>query len=167
MSRIDDLRMEFDRAFAAPPSPEAEATEDFLAVRIAGDPCALRIREISHLSPRRKIVAVPSGIPEFLGLASLRGRLFPIYSLARILGHSAPTAEPSWLVTRHDAGRGIAYGFDAFESHLRIPAGQVSQVLPTESGRPFLGGLVRDGPLVRAVIDLAAVTSAIAEGNRP
>lgn len=160
MSRVAALRQAFDAAFAAPPPAAPDPAEDFLAVRIADDLGALRVRDVAHLSVDHRIVPLPSSRAELLGLAGIRGVLVPVLSLARVLGHGAPGGAPRWLVTC-GAGFEVAFAFDEFQGHRRIPAADVRRVDAAEAPRPHVRELFRDGPLVRAVVDLPSVVRAL------
>jgi purine-binding chemotaxis protein CheW len=154
------LRRAFDEPFASPPGTEGEAVEDFLAVKVADDPCAFRVRAITHLSGQRKIVPLPGRRAELLGLAGIRGAIVPVYSLARLLGHPAAGEPARWLVTC-GVGLEAAFAFEELQRYLRVPAASVSPVGPSDAPRPHVEALVREGSLVRAVIDLASIVRAL------
>src|SRR5260370_41047957 len=83
--KVAELRSVFDQARAAPFSSGAEEhTEDLLAIRVSRDAYAIRVSEIAGLATDRNIVAFPTPIPELLGVASIRGALVPVYSLAML-----------------------------------------------------------------------------------
>src|SRR3989442_4943070 len=86
--KLDDLRRSFDQAFAVPPPQPPAEIDSFLAIQAGGDLFALRVGELTGLVAHRKIVALPIGSPEFLGLAGIQGRLAPVYSLAALLGYA-------------------------------------------------------------------------------
>ena len=89
-SKVAEIRNAFDHSYAIPPASQVgEQIENLLAVRVAGDPYALRVGEISSLTNSRKTVALPSPVSELLGVAGIRGGFVPVYSLAALLGRRA------------------------------------------------------------------------------
>jgi chemotaxis signal transduction protein len=124
-----ELRNAFDRARALPFLSEVrERSEDLLALRVSGDRFAIRLGEISGLATDRKIVAFPSPIHELLGVAAIRSRLVPVYSLAALLGYSAQATPGRWLAlcgTEEPVGLAI----NDFEGYLRVP---LTRVYPAE-----------------------------------
>jgi len=155
--RAAALRQEFDQSFALPPRVETAATEDFLAVRIGAEACALRLGEVSGLYADRKITPVPGGGPAQLGIAGFRGTILPVYSLQALLGR-ASAERPRWLVVA--AGAPVALGFEAFQGHLRIARDAVLTQQSAER-RFHARHYIRAQSLVRPVIDLASVLDAL------
>ena len=74
------MRDAFDRGFSEPPNSEVDASEDFLAVQLGGDPYAVRLAEIRSVHRDHKVVPLMSDAPPFLGLASFRGVLAPVFA---------------------------------------------------------------------------------------
>jgi purine-binding chemotaxis protein CheW len=153
------LRHAFDAAFASPPPVAAEDVIDMLLVRIAGDPYALRSRELSGLVAGRKVTPVSARRPEFLGLAGIRGAVVPVYSLVVLLGYGAPPASSRWL--------GLAGGKEAvglaiqeFDGFVRVRAQDVHPV-GDASARPHVREVARVGDLPRPVVDLASVLAVV------
>jgi purine-binding chemotaxis protein CheW len=157
IGRAAELRLAFDRSFAAPLAAEAMATEDFLAVRIGVEACALRLGEITGLQAGKKITRLPGSDPALLGIAGFRGTILPVYSLGALLGR--PSAEaPRWLAVA--AGAPVALGFEAFQGHLRVACDAVLPRQATER-RFYARDYVRAQSLVRPIIDLPSVVAAI------
>jgi chemotaxis signal transduction protein len=155
------LRNEFDRARAIPFLPEAaEQIENLLAVRISGDAFAIRLREISGLATDRKIVAFPSPIPELLGLAGIRGRLVPVYSLAALLGYSASADQGRWLALC-GAEEPVALAINDFEGYFRVPFSQVYTAEQKDLVRTHATHVVRASDMVRAVVSIPLLMEAI------
>ncbi len=155
--RAAALRREFDQGFALPPHAEALATEDFLAVRIGVEACALRLSEVAGLYADRKITPVPGGGPAQLGIAGFRGTILPVYSLQALLGRPSPEL-PRWLVVA--AGAPLALGFEAFQGHLRVAREAVLTQQSAER-RFHARQHIRAQSLVRPVIELASVLEAL------
>jgi chemotaxis signal transduction protein len=124
-AKAAELRNAFDRARALPFLLEVrERIENLLVLRVSGDAFAIRLGEISGLATDRKIIAFPSPIPELLGVAAIRSRLVPVYSLAALLGYSAQATPGRWLVLcGTEAPVGLA--INDFEGYVRVPLSRV------------------------------------------
>src|SRR5687767_7240240 len=110
--RVAELRRGFDLSFAAPPPEGLEEFEDLLAIRLEGDRYAVRVAEIAGLITGRKLAHLPSGAPNLLGVAGIRGGLVPVFDLSAMLGYPASGA-PQWMILcRSDDP--IALGFVHF-----------------------------------------------------
>lgn len=118
---LDTLRREFDGAFARAPSADAGVQQNLLAVRVGNEPFAIPVAQIDGLFADRRVVPLPTPLPELLGVASFRGRVAPVYDLAALLLGTRSRATPRWLVlVRGGAVLGLA--FDALEGQLSVPA---------------------------------------------
>ena len=151
-ARLRALRSEFDQSFAvARKAPLAEGA-DYLLIRVAGEPYALRLAEVAALEADRSITPVPSANPALLGIAGLRGALVAVFDLARLLGHAA-VEHPRWLVSIK--GSHVAVAFAEFEAQRRLQIEALATA--TESGRQR--EVLRDAGLVRPIIELAALAA--------
>lgn len=160
-SRVAELRRVFDEARAAPfASGSEEQTESLLAIRLSGEAYAIKVREITGLANRKRIVPVPSPIPELLGLAGVRGVLVPVYSLQGLLGLAALSDEPDWLAL---CGREepFALAFSGFEGYLRIPKSQLHPVERKDAMRMHIRQVVRAQGALRAVVSVPLIGEAI------
>ena len=156
-----ELRTEFDRTYAIPPSSQGlEPIEGLLAVRVAGDPYALRISEISGLANDRKIVALPSPISELLGVAGIRGGLVSVYSLAALLGYNFDGETPRWLALCGTEEH-VGFAFHEFEGYLRVPRSQIYSAPQADAERIHVKEVARTGELVRAVVSIPAALETI------
>jgi chemotaxis signal transduction protein len=130
-SRAADFRHAFDKAFAVPrASSDGAAREDFLTIRIAGDGYAIRLGEIAGLVKGRRIVACPSDVPEFLGIAGVRGTLVSVYSLPALLGYSVGWEHSTGLLlcaaTPTEAIEGsVGFAFPEFSGFVRALSSQI------------------------------------------
>lgn len=150
------LRREFDASFARTPAAEAEAAEDLLALRVAGAPYAIRVREIRGVAAARKVVPLPTRLPELLGLTGMRGELIPVYSLAALLGYARDAGPPRWLA--FGGGRGlVALAFDAVDGHLRVSPSDLHAAAETGPGRAHVPEIVRIGAEARPLIRVSSV----------
>jgi len=162
-NHLDDkllaLRESFDRSFAEAPSEAREAELDFLAIRIAGDPYALRLSEIQSLHADKQLALAPSLLPELLGIAGFRGVLSPVYDFGALLGY-APALAPRWLVLARSASP-IGFAFEAFDAHLRVSPSLVST--PDSGAQVLLRGAVQHGNCALPLLHLPSLVGAIAQ----
>lgn len=116
-SLVAAARRAFDESFAAPPASRVEGTVAVLSIRIGADRFAMRLGELSGLHLRRKIVPLPSAVPGLIGLAGIRDRVVPVFSLARLLGYAEADAERWVALTGNDEPIALAFAeFDGFYS---------------------------------------------------
>lgn len=155
--RVAEMRHAFDQIFAAPDPPAAEECEDFVAVRIAGQPFAFRVRELAHIESHRKVVAVPSGRAGLLGLAGIRGKLVPVFSPEVVLGAPPTPAPRQWIaVCRHEAPFGLA--FDSLEGYFRVPRSSI--IAAADGNQASVQQVVRDSSGMWPVIHLPSIARA-------
>ena len=153
----EDLRSSFDRAFAEPPREEGHAECDLLAIRVAGDPYAIRLTEVAGLFAGRAITPIPTRAEGLLGVAGIRASLVPVYALRSFLGYPAEDA-PRWMVVV--AGKSaLGVAFDDLDGHLRVPL----ESLASQDARPekHLHETVRAPGGARPVIHLPSLAEAI------
>jgi purine-binding chemotaxis protein CheW len=154
--RVEALREAFDRSFAQLPALEAVRTEDLLAIRVAGNPYALRVTEIAGLFADKVVVPVPSAVPELLGVSGLRGAIVPVYDLAALLGYSVHAAT-RWLVLARSR-EPVALAFDTFEAQLALSP---QDVVSAAGDRPHMRGAVRAAGSLRPIAHLPSVLDEI------
>lgn len=156
--RAGELRLAFDRTFAEDVRPAAVQTEDFLALRIGSEPYALRLSEIAGLYVDRAVTRLSGGAAALLGLASFRGSIAPVYDLHLLLGH--PMAKsPRWLVMMQTST--VAFAFEAFEGHLRVPRDAMTAQGVGQQSRRLIREFASVGGLVRAIAHLPSVLDTI------
>lgn len=122
--RAAEMRRAFDASFALPPPQASQDVEDLLAIRVAGDPYALRLREITGMVAGRLVVPVPAGTRDLLGLAGIRGGVVAVFALASILGYPQAPGLPRWMILC-GADEPIALAFSDFEGHVRLPTSSI------------------------------------------
>jgi chemotaxis signal transduction protein len=119
--RVDELRDAFDRSFTVPRRAESEPFEHVLAIRVGGEPYAVRLDEVAGLYVDWPVTPVPGPSADLLGVAELRGSLVPVYHLRGLLGRAAAGVPevPRYAVL--SAGTDpVAFAFDALDGHLRV-----------------------------------------------
>jgi chemotaxis signal transduction protein len=155
-----ELREAFDHTYAIPAASQAEQMENLLSICVAGDRYAIRVSEISGLVNDRKTVALPSRVPELLGVACIRGGLVPVYSLAALLGYSQDPGRTRWLaLCRSEEPVGLA--FSDFEGYLRVPVSQVYAAEQKDVTRAYLKDLLCVADIVRAVVSVPSLVEMI------
>ena len=159
-----DLRRDFDRSFAEAQRVDTAERRHLLAVSIAGDPHALGVDEIGALVADRRIVPVPSPLPELVGMAAFRGQIAPVYDLGAMLGYP-PRRRQRWLVLARHL-QPVAFAFDAFEEQLSVTLDRIvpfSDDAPERSAaRTRVDHAVRgDDGALRPVVRLASIIDAL------
>jgi chemotaxis signal transduction protein len=155
--RAAELRRDFDRGFANPPSVEESAKQDLLAIRLGEQPVALRLSDIAGLFADKKITPVPGAGQFLLGMAGFRGAIAPVYDLQRLLGYPASRAL-RWLVVA--ATVPVAFAFTAFDGRLRIATTAVAP--QQQHDLPGLtGGVVKTDGILRPIVEISRVLKAI------
>jgi chemotaxis signal transduction protein len=150
-------REEFDRGFARPRERAETALDDYLALRVGGDPFVLRLVEIESVHANRVIVPLPSSAPELLGIAGLRNTLVSVYDLRALLGYP-PGPAPRWFALARGA-QPVGLAFEQFEGHVRLPR-ERRVASATPSARRHTTGVVDTGEL-RPVLDTGSLLAAL------
>jgi purine-binding chemotaxis protein CheW len=134
-ARAPELRRAFDQGFSEARRLETTSTEDFLAIRLGAEPHAIRCSEIAGLFVDKKITRLPGQVGALLGVAGFRGVVMPVYDLRALLGY--PAAEtPRWLVLA--AASPVAFVFDVFDAHLRLPNTEILPRRESKSSRGYV-----------------------------
>lgn len=157
VDRAAELRRQFDRSFAEARPPEPPPVEDLLAVRLAGQPYALRLGDIAGVFAEATATAIPGARPPLLGIAGIRGTLAPVYDLAAMLG--LPQSErPRWLVLA--AAARIAFALAELDGCRRVPRTAIAPP-PEGMGARHIGGVVRLDGSAQPVVALASAVAAV------
>jgi chemotaxis signal transduction protein len=149
--RAAELRREFDRTFAEPPSAGKSVNHDLLAIRLDEQHFALHLSDIAGLFADKKITPVPGASGFLLGIAGFRGVIAPVYDLQRLLGCPA-VRDPRWLVMAASASVGFA--FAAFAGQLRVPASAITTQQQGEM-QGITSGVVQHDGILRPIIELS------------
>lgn len=155
------LREEFDHAFSLPARVETTSGRHLLAIRVAGHPYALNPEEIAGLQVDQAVVPVPGMLPEWLGLAGIRGGLVPVFSLAMLLGYERPTpTRPRWLAV---CGSGQLFGlaFDEFERHLNLAPSQIAAADSVNTKTEHVLAVAQAEDMPRPVISIPSIAAEI------
>lgn len=160
-NRAADFRNAFDKAFAMPRNTgNVSAGEDFLTIRIGGDGYAIRLREVAGLVKGRRIVACPSLVPEFQGIAGVRGMFVSVYSLPALLGYGIGVEQAPWLLlcgakNAEGVDETIGFAFPEFSGFVRALPAQIHSASDRDapSGQSVrTAQFLRIGGEVRAIV---------------
>jgi len=157
-TRADALHRAFDQAFAALPTIASAAGDAFLAIRVAGEPYAVRLRHTAGVDVDRKVVALPGPMPECLGIAGLRGNLSAVFDLGALLGY--PVAAPGRWLLLVGTGEIFALAISGFEGYLRATS---REIVAREDGAPrhHVHAVIHAPSGVRPIIDLDSLLETI------
>ena len=128
-----------------------------MQIRVGREHYTVRPAHTGGLAKIRKIVPMPSRIPEMLGLTAFRGVILPVFDLAGLLGIPSDVGAPEWLLlSAGDPSLGLA--FQEFEGQevRELPGGE-RRPEPRESGVE----LVRVGQAIRPVLDIPGLIESI------
>ena len=120
-NKVSQLRQAFDCTFAMPSSLASSEFQDLLTIRIAGDPYAIRLFDITEIISEQRVFSVPSVTPNLLGLVGIRGRILPVFSLSSMLGYGTDLDSPRWMILC-GSEEPIALAFSDFDGYLRLPS---------------------------------------------
>lgn len=120
LTRLEQMRRDFDASFAEPATSERPHAEQLVKLRVARGTVALRVGELTALQSGRRIVPVPGGPPELLGLAATRGVALPAYDLAALLGLGRGQRSWRWLAICGGAAP-VGLVFEELVGHLSVP----------------------------------------------
>jgi chemotaxis signal transduction protein len=153
------LRRAFDDSFASPPASKQENLEGLLAIRIGADPYAIRLSEVSGLMADPRIVAVPSPMPQLLGIIGRRGVMAPVYDLGGMLNYSS-LSSARWMVLV-GATHPVGFAFETFEAHVQVPAVALESLDEAGPGegpdRLDVQGMIQAAGAMRPVIAMASL----------
>lgn len=162
MLSAEELRRAFYGAFAAPSEERRLDLEPLLTLRIGSAAYAVRVLDIAGFATARRIVPLGSPLPAMLGLAAVRGSLFPVYSLEALLGDQATSEPPQWFLLCGHADP-VALAFAHFEGHVLLSRSERLATSAGEGPRRHVRELVRVADEVRGVIDVSSLLETIQE----
>lgn len=103
-TRLLAMRTAFDEAFARAPDAPVE-TRDLLVLGAAGERFALPLAGLTGVELTPPMTTLPSSHPALLGLANCRGRIVPVFSLARLLSRDRPAGRTANAAPASPTGR--------------------------------------------------------------
>jgi purine-binding chemotaxis protein CheW len=152
-----------------PPPQASQEFEDLLAIRVAGDPYAIRLSDIVGIVAGRRVIPVPTVTLDLLGLAGLRGDVVSVFGLASILGYGQAPGSPRWMILC-GAEEPIALAFSDFEGYLRLPKSSLHADENLRTTRQYVNQVASTEDGARAVISIPLVVATIRNRtghNRP
>jgi chemotaxis signal transduction protein len=159
--RLQQLRHEFDSAFARPVVERVADADTLVCFTADGGRFAIRSTGLQAFTRAGSIVPVPSRAPALVGLTVVRARLVPVYSLGRLMDASSIAVNPSWLAVLRGA-EAVALGLDSLDGYAEQNA--VAQEAGGASPR-FAAGSVRHGNQLYALLDSQQLYEAITGGT--
>jgi purine-binding chemotaxis protein CheW len=159
-SKAAELRQAFDLSFALPPPQASQEVEDLLTIRVAGDPYAIRLRDIAGIVAGRRVIPVPAVTLDLLGLAGIRGGVVAVFGLASILGYGQAPGSPRWMILC-GAEEPIALAFSDFEGYLRLPKSSLHADENLRTTRQYVNQVASTEAGARAVISIPLVVATI------
>lgn len=164
INRLAELRRAFDGTFAEAPSPDSGDLAGFLGVHVGGDAYACALDAIVGLFADKKVVPMPSVVPELLGIAGIRGAIVPVYSLRGLLGYPVERECPRWLaLARSDDPVGLA--FEQFAGYLQIRPSDFVPAPRTEGTAAHIRGTLRAEQTAYAVLSIPAILETLGKGR--
>ncbi len=161
MTRAEELKQAFDRAFAEPIASPIE-TVNLLVIVVGGSSYAIRLDDILALVTDRVVTPVPAPPPGLLGIAGFRGSAVPVYDLRVLLEHSTVGTPRCALIPRNGL---VALAFDALDGHVRAPRVDIATTTDERSTRHVRAVVQTKGTTV-PILDVAGVVDGIAAQAR-
>lgn len=158
LDRAAVLRAEFDSSFASPYRAGEADGEGFLEIRIGQGTFALRLSEVAGLFSNKKITPIPSAVPAFLGVASFRGLITPVYSLETFFDKTI-TTHARWLVIAATAPVALAFAELNGQSQ-RLPE-DILPSAPDQQAQRFVRDFLPLDGRPSPIVDLEAVVAEI------
>jgi chemotaxis signal transduction protein len=130
---VTALQEDFDRAFSLPLPERDGAPRPILRVVAGGHEMALALDDISgmHLDPR--LARVPAAPNHLLGLATVRGRAWPVHDLAVLLGYG-PASRPRVLCLMRGEPQ-AAFACETFRGLVHVRPEAVVDAPPSVGSR--------------------------------
>jgi chemotaxis signal transduction protein len=125
----------------------------------------VRLSEVCGLHRDRRVVPLASDAPALIGIAGLRARVLPVFSLARLLGY-AEADPPRWLIVCGEDEGAIALAFAGFEGHRELAASALHAAGVAE-GRAHVREVARGADGVLPVVSATSIRAAITAAGRP
>jgi chemotaxis signal transduction protein len=157
---IEALRQSFDESFSTPALASEADLEQFLAIRSAGQPLALRVAELTRLEGRREIVGLPVENRDLLGIAGIQGRLVPIYCLASLLGLGRDAADWRWIAVCCLPDL-LGLAFESLDACFSTPRTSILELGGERAPREPVQHAVRFAGAVRNVVQLHSLQAVL------
>jgi chemotaxis signal transduction protein len=123
-------------------------------MRVGHELYALPVENVLEIAGLGDLSPVPGTDETVLGVRNLRGRVLPVFDLARLLGVPGD-GRPSTLVVAEDDGRQAGLAIDEVTDVGELPE------TAAETGSEFLVGSTLEGGKLVGVIDASRVFAAL------
>lgn len=156
--RVEAILLERTRSLAATGTvaQRAAAADRVLVVRLADAPYGLWLDRLAGLAPLHACAAAPRGPASLLGLMTVRGGIWTIFDLARLLGIDSASSEGGHVVLLRHASRRIGLRVERADNIRRL-ARSATRPLPGDGPSPAAGLIEGLGPDGLVVIDVDAL----------
>lgn len=156
--RIEAILLERTRSLAATGAvaQRAAAADRALVVRLAGEAHGLWLDRLAGVAPLGACVAAPRGPASLLGLMTVRGDIWTIFDLARLLGGDGATSASGHVVLLRHASRRIGLRVERTDDIRRLDRSGV-QPLSGDGASPAAGLIEGLGPDGLILIDIDAL----------
>lgn len=166
VDKVMAMRRAFDESFTSLPLPEGQPQADVVAIRVEGRPYALPLADLRAIVADRRLVALPSAAPDFLGLAGWRGTLVPVFDLAALLGHGRSRAAPRWLAVCRAGTGTVGLAVDAYEGIFRVPTSALHAAQAASAEAGAAPGVVPHADGHRPLVPLPAIIAKLGTRHR-
>jgi purine-binding chemotaxis protein CheW len=158
-AKARELRQVFDATFAVPPPPPAPPAVALLLVRAGGEVLAVRRTELTGFVQGEALALAPGQSPAFLGLVGVRGGLYPVWSLAGLVGGpTVPAGAACWLLlAAARAEAPCAFACEAFEKMIFVPETAFANPARRDAANSLTQAMVSWGNALVPVVDLPAL----------
>src|SRR5690606_8463652 len=126
-----------------------------------GESYALDLADIAGLHLDRRIAPVSGSVPEWLGMAGIRGTLVSVYSLAMLMGHDRPSAAQTRWLALCGTNRSIGLAFEAFEHHFSLDPGRITPAASGERNAGHVSAIADTGEEKRLIIHVGAILTTV------
>jgi chemotaxis signal transduction protein len=151
------LREAFDAAFAAPLPEPAPSGEVLLILQAGGESLAVRRGEVTGFLRAAGIARAPGRSPAFVGLAAVRGEVFPVWNLADLMGRGRPAdAGDGWLVLAGSGDSSCAFVVEDFDQMFLAPAEALAGPQKTGGASALVKGAVQWNARLVPILDVPA-----------
>jgi chemotaxis signal transduction protein len=157
--RAEELRLLFDRSFESAAQLDMTVHENLLGIRVAGDPYAIRLSEISGLFLDKAATPLPGAVFGLNGVAAFRGIVVPVYDLRILLGYGEG-GYSRWLALSAPP-TAVGLSFDRFENHFRVAPDTIAKQDLPGGQREHVREFLRLEETSRPIINLSSVLHAI------
>ena len=141
------------------PAADAPELTEVLLFRLGGERFAAALAAIDEAVDLPAVHSIPESPPELLGVFELRGRLIPLYSVARALRVTELVTVPVCAFVLSHEGTRLGIAVDALDDAIALPTATLRDApgAETEEGDGVLLGVAHAPDGVVTVVSVAAL----------